>query len=184
MQSGIQVIRSRRKSLCIQVNKEGAVIVRAPYRLSEKRIRDFLVEKQDWIEKQIRKAANVRQEAVETLTMQELQQLKKRAKELIAGRVAYYAEQVGVSYGNITIRAQRTLWGSCSRQGNLNFNCLLLLAPQEVLDYVVVHELCHRREMNHSERFWNEVERVLPDYRERRKWLKDHGAALLAGLEG
>jgi predicted metal-dependent hydrolase len=84
-----------------------------------------------------------------------------------------------VSYGRITIRNQKTRWGSCSGKGNLNFNCLLMLAPPEVLDYVVVHELCHRREMNHSPRFWALVEQVLPDWRQRRQWLKTHGDALM-----
>lgn len=89
--------------------------------------------------------------------------------------VEYFARQVGVDYGRITIRNQKTRWGSCSSKGNLNFNCLLMLAPAEILDYVVVHELCHRKEMNHSKAFWAEVEKVLPDYRESVKWLKEKG---------
>ena len=97
-------------------------------------------------------------------------------------RAAYYAPVVGVSYSRITVRSQRTKWGSCSSKGGLNFNCLLLLAPTEVLDYVVVHELCHRLEMNHSARFWAEVERVLPDYAAARKWLRQNGGSLLARL--
>ena len=97
----------------------------------------------------------------------------------LAVRVAYYAEKLGVSYGKITLRQQKTRWGSCAANGNLNFNWLLILAPPEVLDYVVVHELCHRREMNHSQAFWKEVEKILPDYRERQKWLKDNGWRLM-----
>jgi predicted metal-dependent hydrolase len=89
---------------------------------------------------------------------------------------------MGISYGRITVRSQHTRWGSCSAKGNLNFNCLLMLVPQEVLDYVVVHELCHRKELNHSARFWAQVERILPDYRIHRKWLKDHGSALIGRL--
>lgn len=98
---------------------------------------------------------------------------------MIPERAAYYAEIIGVSYGRITIRNQKTRWGSCSGKGNLNFNCLLMLTPPEVLDYVVVHELCHRKEMNHSKRFWNEVEKVLPDYWESRKWLKENGGRII-----
>ena len=89
---------------------------------------------------------------------------------------------MGVRYGRLAVRSQRSKWGSCSGKGNLNFNCLLLLAPDEVLDYVVVHELCHRREMNHSPRFWAEVERVLPDFKNARRWLKQNGASLMARL--
>ena len=82
---------------------------------------------------------------------------------------------MGVKYGRITVRRQKTRWGSCSSKGNLNFNCLLMLCPDFVVDYVVVHELCHLKQMNHSERFWAEVERVLPQYKEARKWLKENG---------
>ena len=85
-----------------------------------------------------------------------------------------------MQYGRIAVRCQKSKWGSCSAKGNLNFNCLLLLAPQEVLDYVVVHELCHLREMNHSARFWQYVAAVIPDHRERRRWLREHGAELMA----
>ena len=104
---------------------------------------------------------------------------RNKACVVIPRRVAYYAEKLGVSYGKITLRQQKTRWGSCAANGNLNFNWLLILAPPEVLDYVVVHELCHRREMNHSQAFWKEVEKILPDYRERQKWLKDNGWRLM-----
>ena len=98
---------------------------------------------------------------------------------MIPQSLALYAPLVGVDYGRVTLRMQKTRWGSCSPQGNLNFNILLMLAPAQVLDYVVVHELCHRLEMNHSPAFWAQVERVLPDYRQRRKWLKDFGGSLM-----
>ena len=105
--------------------------------------------------------------------------LADEALRVIPERVRFYAPVVGVTYGRITIRNQRTRWGSCSAKGNLNFNCLLMKAPPEVLDYVVVHELCHRLEMNHSPRFWAQVERVLPDYKVSRKWLREHGNELM-----
>ena len=104
------------------------------------------------------------------------------ALEDIPKRVQHYAPLVGVTCGRITIRNQRSRWGSCSSKGNLNFNCLLMLCPEEVRDYVVIHELCHRIEMNHSPKFWAEVERVCPDYRAHRKWLKDHGTELIGRL--
>ena len=97
------------------------------------------------------------------------------ARIRIAERTAYYAGIIGVTYGRITIRDQKTRWGSCSSQGNLNFTWKLVLAPPEVLDYVVVHELCHRIEMNHSAAFWRQVVRVLPDYQQQRGWLKENG---------
>ncbi len=107
-----------------------------------------------------------------------------RAKELISGRAAHWAARLGVGYGRVSVKAQRTLWGSCSLRGNLNFNWRLADAPLETLDYVVIHELCHLREMNHSRRFWAHVEAACPDYRQRRRWLRLNGAALMAGEPG
>ena len=113
-------------------------------------------------------------------------ELAEKALRTIPERVAYYAPKIGVSYGRISIRAQKTKWGSCSAEGNLNFNYLLMLAPPEVLDSVVVHELCHRKEMNHSPRFYTEVLRVFPEYKKHCRWLKDNGNVLhqRAGLRG
>ena len=103
---------------------------------------------------------------------------RQAAKEYFPARVAYYEKIIGVTHNEIRIRDQKTRWGSCSSKGNLNFNWRLMLAPPRVLDYVVVHELCHRKEMNHSKAFWNAVEMVLPDYKELRKWLRDNGNSL------
>ena len=91
----------------------------------------------------------------------------------------FYAEKIGVTYGRITIRNQKTRWGSCAANGNLNFNCLLMATPVEVIDSVVVHELCHRRHMNHSKEFYGEIYRVYPDYDKWNKWLKDNGGLLI-----
>ena len=115
-------------------------------------------------------------------TEDELARLALRAKEIIPARVAHFAPLVGVTYARVTIRSQRTKWGSCSSKGNLNFNCLLMLMPPDVLDYVVVHELCHRKELNHSPRFWAEVARVMPSYTECEAWLRTNGSALIARL--
>lgn len=118
------------------------------------------------------------------LTMEEIRRLAQEAVRVIPERVAYYAPKVGVTYGRITIRNQRSRWGSCSSKGNLNFNCLLMLAPMEVIDSVVVHELCHRLEMNHSRRFYEHVLRVYPDYYRYHDWLKKNGTALMRRMTG
>ena len=92
----------------------------------------------------------------------------------IERQVEYYAKIMGVTYGRISMRNQKTRWGSCSSNGNLNFNNRLLFVPKELVDYVVVHELAHRKEMNHSNAFWNVVEKYMPDYKERRKKLREY----------
>ena len=176
----IELIRSRRKTIAIEVTRDLRVVVKAPYGVSEKEINRFIGEKADWIDKSLRKMQDRQQEAQkgEELTEQDIRLLVTRAKRIIPPMVDRYARMMGVTYGNITIRMQKSRWGSCSGKGNLNFNCLLMRAPDEITEYVVVHELCHRKEMNHSDRFWAEVEKILPDYKERRKWLKDHGNEL------
>ena len=101
-----------------------------------------------------------------------------RAKELLNDSVKYWASKIGVQYGRIAIKDQKTRWGSCSTKGNLNFNRRLAAAPSPVKDYVVIHELCHLIEMNHSKKFWNEVSRFCPDHKAHRKWLREHGREL------
>ena len=97
---------------------------------------------------------------------------------LFRARAEFWAPLLGVSFGRVSVKDQRTLWGSCSREGNLNFNWRLALAPAEVLDYLVVHELAHRAQMNHSRRFWEVVERVCPEHRAHRRWLRQNAPAL------
>ena len=159
-------------------------MVRAPLRATKGQIEYFVEQHRQWIrqhqeklERQKRQAA-----ALPPLTGAELQELTERARRCIPERVQYYAPRVGVDYGSITIRCQKSRWGSCSSKGNLSFNCLLMLIPPEVIDSVVVHELCHRKEMNHSKAFYAIVESVLPDYRVSRKWLRDNGDRLWSAV--
>ena len=175
-----QLIRSARKTISIQITPAGEVIVRCPKRMSVREAETFVQSKRSWLEKHLTKMAAKPQ--LPPFTPEELRALAKQAARIIPGRVGYFASIVGVTYGRITIRSQRTRWGSCSAKGNLNFNCLLALCPPEVLDYVVVHELCHRKELNHSARFWAEVEKVCPDYRQHKQWLKENGGTLIGRL--
>lgn len=179
----VTVIRSNRKTVAIQVNSDLSVTVRAPRSVSEKDIEEILKKKEAWISKHIEKIKEIKErfeaEPTEKLTREKVIALAEEALKVIPERVEYFAKVIGVTYGKITIRNQKTRWGSCSSKGNLNFNCLLMLAPPEVLDYVVVHELCHRKQMNHSKAFWLEVEKVLPDYKEVRKWLKEEGSQMI-----
>ena len=176
-----QVIRSKRKTIAIQIQPDGTVLVHCPLRLSEGAIQAFVESKSAWIEKHLNKLT--KQPPPPAFTEADIQKMTGQAKELIPQRVAYFADLLGVDYGRITIRHQKTRWGSCSGKGNLNFNCLLMAVPPEVRDYVVVHELCHRKEMNHSARFWAEIERIIPDYKNHRKWLKDNAYPLIDSVK-
>ncbi|MDD5987076.1 MAG: M48 family metallopeptidase [Eubacteriales bacterium] len=180
----VTIRRSRRRTLSVEVQKDGSVIVRAPRKARQEVIRDFLEVRKEWIASARHRVLQEREQlaAVVPLDETEVEALKERAREAVTARAAYYAAQLGVDYGRIAIRRQKTRWGSCSAKGNLNFNCLLALAPQKVLDYVVIHELCHRLEMNHSDAFWAHVEKMMPDYKAQRAWLKENGDALMAKI--
>ena len=169
-----ELIRSGRKSLTIQVKTDGSVVVRAPLRLAKYRIERFVTEHEDWIRTQQKKVEKYR-EQVHVITEEERRDGILRAKKIFSERTAYFAKRMGVTYNRITIREQKTRWGSCSSVGNLNYNWKLVLMPPGVLDYVVVHELAHRREMNHSAAFWKVVATWMPDYKKYRKWLRDNG---------
>lgn len=194
----VKIIRSNRKTLAIQINPDLSVTVRAPIYASQREIGRILKEKEGWIQKHIEKIRE--QEAKrkemygekgeygksaerEYLSNEEIHKLAEKALEYIPKRVSYFAKQIGVTYGKITIRSQKTRWGSCSSKGNLNFNCLLMLTSPEVIDYVVVHELCHRKEMNHSGAFWAEIEKVIPSYKEQVKWLKENGGKIIGRMK-
>lgn len=194
----VKIIRSNRKTLAIQINPDLSVTVRAPMYAPQSDIERILREKEGWIQKHIEKIREQEAKRKKTqgekgeygefverdyLTNEEIKKLADKALQYIPKRVSYFAKQIGVTYGKIKIRNQKTRWGSCSSKGNLNFNCLLMLTPPEVIDYVVVHELCHRKEMNHSRVFWVEVEKVLPNYKEQVKWLKENGGQIIGRMK-
>ena len=173
--------RSKRKTIGLEITDEG-LVVRAPLHASQREIERVIRRHREWIlrrmaDKKIMQA-KIRQKGL--LTQEEIKDLADRAREYIPERVAYYAPLLGVQPGKITIRTQKTRWGSCSAKGNLNFNCLLMLTPPEVIDSVVVHELCHLLEMNHSNKFYNHVRSVFPDYWKRHAWLREHGPEIMA----
>ena len=178
----VNIIKSKRKTISIQLKEDG-VYVRVPKGMSRRDIDEILIQKSDWIEKHwtIMQERNQTLEKIEPYTEAEMKTMIEMAKVVIPKKVKYYAPLVGVDYGRITIRNQKTRWGSCSGKGNLNFNCLLMKCPEEVMDYIVVHELCHRKEMNHSARFYAEVERVFPEYKRCQKWLKENGMNVMKG---
>lgn len=181
-----ELIRSARKTIAIEITPEGKVVVRAPRRCARRVIEELLREKEGWILDHLQKIRLRREEQQARRDNQpkwqesDYARARSLAKAVFQQKAELYAHLMQVDYGRITVRDQKTRWGSCSAKGNLNFNWRLILAPEEVLDYVVIHELAHRREMNHSDRFWRIVESVMPDYRERRQWLRDHGDQLMS----
>lgn len=176
-----QLIRSDRKTLQIKIDSDGRLIVKAPHWASIGYIEEFIASKADWIEKH-RAAIRPQQDMEPVFTAEQLKQLAAAAKKDLPPRVAHWARIVGVTYNRISIRAQLSRWGSCSAKGNLNFNCLLMLFPEDVRDYIVVHELCHRKQFNHSPLFWAEVEKIMPGYATQAQWLKEHGGAYVRRL--
>lgn len=173
----IEIIRSDRKTVSVQVKSDLRVIVRAPWRMSDRVIQAYLQKNAAWIDRHVaemkQKQATVRE--APPFSQEEIERLTQRAVAFMPDRVSTLARRIGVSYGRVTVRHQVSRWGSCSSKGNLSFNCLLMLVPVEVMDYVIIHELCHRRHMDHSPAFWSLVEQYCPDYRERRRWLREEG---------
>ena len=145
--------------------------------MSRAEVESLLAQQRTWLEDQRRR--QVPRLGLEHLTVSE-SEARISARELVSALAEEEAERLGVIFRRIRIGDQRTLWGSCSVAGTLSFNWRLVLAPLEVLDYVVVHELCHLRVPNHSKTFWSLVEASRPGWREQRGWLREHGPELLS----
>ena len=174
------LIRSSRKTISVTVLGDETVQVRAPERLPLREVRGFVESRHGWICRQIQSAAERRERfSGVRITPEVIRQLRAGAERDLPPRVAYWARKAGLIPGGITVRCQKTLWGSCSSNKNLSFNCLLMLCPEKVRDYVVVHELCHLKHMDHSDAFWKDVERLFPAYTECRRWLDEEGTGLI-----
>lgn len=183
MMEQLEIIRSKRRTIAIEVKKDLRIVVRVPLEMKDNDIQRFVMEKQRWIEKHLQIVKKRNEEKETPFTVEEIHALADAALKDLLQRVAKYAPIVGVTVGRSPSGNQRSRWGSCSAKGNLNFNCLLMLCPEEVRDYVVVHELCHRKELNHSPAFWSLVECVLPGYKEQYHWLKENGSKIIRRLE-
>ena len=179
-----QVVYSRRRSLALEIKTDGQVIIRAPEGISEGVLMEFVRTRQEWILKKWFDSETKRRNLAQVFPHDYEEDPKleaayrRKARERIGQRTAYFAALMGVTYGRISIRSAKTRWGSCTSEGNLNFNWRLIFAPEKVLDYVVVHELAHRKEMNHSPAFYAVVASVMPEYKIYEKWLRDNGKTL------
>ena len=177
----ITVIKSARKTIAIQIKPDGKIYVRAPFDMTDSEVYGFVSEKSEWIKKNLKKLDNIKQKTKPSnpLTQNEINELKQKALLCIPQKIEHFADLIGVRPAKITVRNQKTRWGSCSKSGNISINCLVMLMPEKVIDYIVVHELCHLKEMNHSKSFWREVERIIPDYKQRQNWLKENGSQIM-----
>lgn len=180
----VEVRRSKRKSAAIKITADMKIVVFVPVYVSDNEIERMVISKSKWIDEHMLKVQSTIDERskLEKITFEQIKELADQAVEYIPKRVKYYAEKENFVYNKITIKNLVSRWGSCSTKGNLNFNCLLMLTPDYVIDYIVVHELCHLREMNHSEKFWAEVEKIMPDYQRAELWLKQNGGNLISRM--
>lgn len=173
----ISVIRSARKSLGLEVRDANTVLARIPTRVSDRELKAFVENHRSWILEKTEVMAEREEKRKSTPApppelLSKTDRMKIQLK--IGKRVRHYCEAMGVTVGYVTVKNQKTRWGSCSAKGNVNFNYQLAFLPDELLDYVVIHELAHRHHMNHSRAFWAEVEKYCPDYLERREQLKEY----------
>ncbi len=210
-----QLIRSKRKTLSLQINSDAQIIVRAPNRLSIMHIEQFIDKKSNWIEqkitdtlaKQLKKPTYLTGEKflylgneyplsinakhpkeltfdAQTFKLSKggqaefLAWYKESFKKIALPRLEYYAKNYHFTYHQVRLKTQKTRWGSCSSINNINLNYLLIQAPMSVIDYVLVHELCHTVHKNHSSDFWQLVCTILPHYKASQRWLKEHGHRL------
>lgn len=162
------LIYSKRKTLALQIGENGELIVRAPKGISRKTVESEISKHREWIDK-----ARVRVKNKEAkYNNADIEELKQKARIYIPSRVAFYAPVIGVHPEQVKINSAKKRFGSCSGKNSINFSCYLMLYPNESIDYVVVHELCHILHHDHSAAFYREIEKILPDYREREEMLK------------
>ena len=165
--------RARTKILKAKIRRDGVLLVTAPMKMSVSEIEKFLFEKSDWIKKALaRVSSRDRRYDPDIYSEEEIKELKRAAREVILPLVERYKVMVGVEPRSVSINKAKGRFGSCGGKNTLNFSCFLMLYPMPLIEYVVVHELCHIKEHNHSARFYREIEKVMADYKQRQQMLK------------
>ena len=169
---------NRARHVRISVDSGGRVVVTKPARVSLRAVERFVEEKREWIERTLQKASRKRG-GLPLLPLprprkgsREYAEARARARTLVVERLGYFNTEFTTIYGSVSIRDQKTRWGSCSHKNNLSFNYRIVFLPSELADYIIVHELCHTIEHNHSPRFWAQVARALPNHLALRKIIR------------
>ena len=165
-------LSKRTRTVRLTVSSNGAVTVTIPYTSNPNRAEQFVKIKAPWILRKLAYFKKFTQLTPAPMRRAEIENYKRQTRRLVTERLRYFNQFYNFTVGRISIRNQKTLWGSCSRKGNLNFNFRLALLPSELSDYVIVHELCHRGQFNHSQKFWDLVGQTLPDYAQLKKTLR------------
>ena len=171
-------VSRRARNLRLSVASGGVFTVTAPVWMGQSRIERFIFEKSEWVLDKIRYFSRFPRKAIATgratkkARLLHFREHKERARALVQERLLYFNQFYGLKWNKIAIRNQRSRWGSCSRKKNLNFNYKIALLPAHLADYLVVHELCHLGELNHSQRFWDLVGKTIPQYRSLRRELR------------
>lgn len=165
-------IRKRSRGVKLAVHSDGSVVVTSPKWISKRMIEMFVVEKSDWVLDKLGIITARPKKILDTRSRKEYLEHKERARTLAEKRLEYFNTHYGYAYKRISIRNQKTRWGSCSTHGNLSFHYKIAFLPKNLADYIVVHELCHIKEMNHSKQFWNLVARAMPDHKALRRELR------------
>lgn len=171
MTTDYKIVRSNRKSLALEIKPSGEIFVRVPMRTPPDVISEFVESHKEWLEKNLKKVLE-RKNRFSEPTKQEIESLRRRAKEILPKKVEYFSALTGLKATNVKITSAKTRFGSCNGQNSICFSLYLMRYPESAIDYVVLHELAHTKYHDHSKRFWALVEKYMPDYRQRRALLK------------
>jgi len=163
---------NRTKRVSLSVSHDGSVAVTIPYSLTENVAERFLQEKANWLFSRLEFFKQFEERIIIKKTIKDYAENKEKALSLVKSKVVYFSKLYEFEYNRISVRNQKTRWGSCSKKRNINFNYKILFLTERLADYIIVHELCHTKELNHSKNFWNLVKEILPDYKKLRKEIK------------
>lgn len=178
----IIIKKSFRKTISLSIEDDGVVLVRAPRFLTNAQIEKFIKEKSNWLKKSLKKVSDRNDKAKrfnDLLDPNKTKEYRERARTLLKDRTDHFAQKHNLDYSGIRISSAKTRWGSCNHRNGLNFNWKILFAPPEVQDYLVTHELAHTVHRNHQREFWRLVEKMHPQFKESRKWLRQNSHLLV-----